>query len=415
MNFEQAWEYLLNSGGAGRKKGHDAILSVMAHFDNPQEKLRIIHVAGTNGKGSFCAMMGSVLKEAGYRVGVFTSPHLERVNERFTINGEEISDKDLAKYVTSIVSLSEDMYGKEDGFTYFEILTMVAFLHFHKQKVDFVLLEVGIGGRLDSTNIITKPLLSVIMSIGMDHMEMLGNTIEEIAREKGGIIKQDCPVVLYDDEPKVHNIFLEMARAKNAIVYKGSEVICNHDIMRIGLLGSHQGKNASVVFMAAVALEEMGAAQIGRDALDEGLARARHPGRMEIMAENPMIILEGAHNLQGVEACVKNFKRLDPMREVTIIMAMMNDKEYHHSINLFATFAARIIFTKPYYDGRAVNPHELAAVLEYSNKETFVREDCKDALELARSLSPEDGIILCTGSLYLVADIRKILMDERRA
>ncbi|MCL2574880.1 MAG: bifunctional folylpolyglutamate synthase/dihydrofolate synthase [Defluviitaleaceae bacterium] len=409
MNHEAAMEYLVNSFGQGRKKGMDAVLAALAALDNPQEKIKIIHVAGTNGKGSFCAMMGNILEEAGYRVGSFTSPHMEKFNERFTINGEMISDEDFARHLSKIAEISGQMYEDGDGFSYFELLTMLAFCYFYEQAVDFLLLEVGIGGRNDCTNVIKNPILSAIMAIGFDHMDILGDNLSDIAREKGGIIKKKCPVVLYDDVPLVYNIFKEIAADNNAKVYSSSNISLNG--YKIGLIGEHQRKNAQTVVAAINVLRDLGFS-VDDAHIYNGLEKTRHMGRMEIMGENPTIILEGAHNLQGAEAAAYNMQNLFVDKEITVIMGMMADKEFDKIVNVLAGSAKCVVFTKPFYDHRAADPKDLAACLTKDDRDVYIENDCTKAYETAKKITSADGVILVTGSLYLVGDIRTYIKRD---
>jgi dihydrofolate synthase/folylpolyglutamate synthase len=380
-------------------------------------------VAGTNGKGSFCAMLGSVLRAAGFRAGVFTSPHLERFNERFKINDVCISDEDFGRIIGQIASVSRLMFGAkefgtdskptEDSFSFFEILTIMAFIYFDEQKVDFLVLEVGIGGRLDSTNVLKSPLLSVIMAIGFDHMNILGNTLEEIAKEKGGIIKENRPLVLYDDVPLVYNIFKEMAKAKNAKIYHAADMPLPTDI-ELGLKGRHQADNAGVVLAACEALRDLGFPNIDDAAVREGLKNVHHAGRMEIVSHEPLVILDGAHNLPAAKACADYIKAAYADKEITLVLGIMSNKDYARVVETLAGIADRIVFTKPLYDARAVCPNELTGSLrglQANGKPAMAaaRDNCIDALELARKITPADGVILCTGSLYLVGDLRKYI------
>ena len=397
---EMAQEYLLGSYGAGRKKGMDAVLAALSRLGEPQEKIPIIHVAGTNGKGSFCAMMGAVLAAAGFCVGSFTSPHIEVFNERFTINGEMISDADFARHLGRLAEISREMFGEGDGFSYFEYLTMLAFCYFHEQSVDFLLLEVGIGGKNDCTNVIKSPVLSAIMAIGFDHMEILGNDLETIAGEKGGIIKKGRPVAIYDDVPQVSAVFKRISAEKGVKIYESGAVDLKG--LEIGLLGGHQQKNAAVVVAACHALQDLGFG-ISEADISEGLAKARHMGRMEIFGN---VILEGAHNLQGAQAAADNMRQMYEGREITVIMGMMADKELGKIVNTLAHIASKIIFTKPHYDFRAANPKDLADCLQGFENDVFIEDNCIDALNLAQKTAASDGMILVIGSLYLVGDIR---------
>lgn len=426
-----ARQCLFDSYGAGKKKGLAAMARALEILGNPHDRLNIIHVAGTNGKGSFCAMMASILAEAGLRAGCFTSPHIETFHERFAINGEMISDDDFALSMGRVVDASRAIYGDKDGFSYFEILTLVAFVYFYQKQVDVLLLEVGIGGRLDATNVIKSPLLAVIMSIGMDHMEILGDTLEQIAAEKAGIIKENCTVVLYPNIDLVYNIITDIALAKNAKVYNAGDInletientpyktvffakqeyfdkIC----IELSLAGHHQLQNAGVVIGAVAALNDAGynitAAHIKR-----GLANVRWHGRMEIVGESPTIILEGAHNLQGARAAANNMETLFAGKEITLVMGIMADKEFDDIVRTLAAFAKKVIFTKPIYDFRAAQPKGLMEALGASSKEIFTEDNCHAAIKKAMEITGTDGVIFCSGSLYLIGDLRKFLKEGK--
>jgi len=430
MNFEQAQAYLFASFGEGRKKGHGALLQALAAFGNPQEKLKIIHVAGTNGKGSFCKLMASILHASGLKVGVFTSPHMEVFNERLTINDAMITDEDFTAIMGHIAHISSQMFDGGDSFSFFEIWTLLAFIYFYKKEVDILLLEVGIGGRLDSTNVITSPLLSVIMSIGMDHMALLGNTIEEIAKEKGGIIKPNRPVALHDDQALVGGIFNQMADAAKAKQYLAKGILITSLEMGVdgssfvahlpdapplpitlGLVGDYQVENAKTALAACIALRDLGL-NIQIEHIQKGLKNAKHPCRMEIVKSNPPIVLEGSHNMQGVAACIKNMKALFPNQSITLLVAVLADKEFDEMINALAAIASKIVFTKPVYDFKAASTQALASSLRSFDGQVFLEDDCSKALKIAKDITCKNGVILCTGSLYLAGDIRRVLKQE---
>lgn len=403
MNMQQAQIYLETTYCPGRKKGLQAVEQAVLRLGVNQDEMKIIHVAGTNGKGSFCAMMSSVLDCAGFRVGTFTSPHLERLNERFVINGVQISDDDFLRILQDVIAVSNEVYGQDDGFTFFEIFVIIAFKYFYEQSVDFFVLEVGIGGTVDATNIVKSPILSAIMSIGMDHMEILGNTLEEIARQKGGIIKHNCPVCLYDDQAVVYNIFKGIASQHGAQIYHARDA--KLDEFEVALLGEHQLKNAAVVVAGCKALNDAGFA-ISSAHIKEGLKNARHPGRMEIIAKHPLTILEGAHNMQGCQACASYMREAFADRHITLVIGILQGKEYKEIVNTLADIAHTIIFTKPIYDFKANQPSELAAALLPTQKQVYVIDNCLQAIKQAKEVTPPNGVILVTGSLYLIGDIR---------
>jgi len=433
ITYEKAHEYLLNSYGNGKKKGLDIMRQALTLLGSPQEKLKIVHVAGTNGKGSVVAMLSSVLSETGYRTGAFTSPHLEIFNERLTINGQMISNEDFALYMADIIDISEQLFEKEDCFSYFEILTLLAFHYFKEKGVDILLLEVGIGGRLDATNVITKPILSIITAIGMDHMEILGDTIEKIAAEKGGIIKENCPVVLYDDQPVVYNILKDIAGSKNAEVYNaadfrlkplekdssGTEYVADFKDFgqifgKLGLAGDYQLQNAACVIAAASVLNQTDI-NISDIHLKNGLKNAKWPGRMESFETYPKIILEGAHNLQGTLAASNNIKELFGNKEITVVLGILNDKQYDEIVKILTAPASKVVFTKPNYDLRAVHPKDLVNCLDPISPptEVHVEESSFNALKKAIEITDKDGVIFCVGSLYLVGDLRSYIINGK--
>ena len=424
MDYNQAQAYLTASYEKGKKKGHDKMKAALEILGNPQNNLKIIHAAGTNGKGSFCAMLGSILQKAGFKIGFYSSPHLELINERFTINGQLISDWDFAKCMSKIAHVDKLLFN-DSGFSYFEILTLLAFVYFNESAVDILLLEVGIGGRLDATNVLESPLLSVIMSIGMDHMDILGNSIEQIAKEKAGIIKKDCPLALYPNTNAADGIIKQIAIENNAKIYHaadinisnarfgidGTKFTASHASfgnieISLSLIGRYQLQNAATCMAAVIALNDLGYS-ISPKHMQMGFCDVYWPGRMEIIDTHPTIVLEGAHNKEGAMAAAKNIQELFKDKEITLVMGILDDKEYEDIVRILAAGCNKIIFTKPIYDFRAVPPHDLAVALKGINAEMIVEENCHSAIEIAKSITIEDGIIFCTGSLYLIGDIRK--------
>ena len=431
MTFDEAQRYLLASYKTDNKKGLKELGRALEILGNPQDGLKIIHVAGTNGKGSVCAMLGSVLAAQGYRAGCFTSPHLEVVNERFTINGQMIGGGDFARHMAKVAHAAQKLYGPGGSFSFFEILTLIALDYFCESKVDFLLFEVGIGGRLDATNVIKSPILTIIMSIGMDHMEVLGDTVEKIAEEKAGIIKENCPVVLYPNPQMVYNVIAEIARTKNAKIYHINETIASgiestaeltkffvpHEYfgemcIELSLIGHYQMRNALTAIEAAAALARAGYA-IDACAVKRGLATVKWGGRMEIVAKNPMVVLEGAHNLQGAEAAARDMAFLFADKKITLLTGVLMDKEHDRIVRTLAAGADKVVFTKPLYDFKAVAPGVLAKALDghRADKEIYVVENCLEALQKAIEITCCDDVIFCSGSLYLVGDIRGVFVN----
>ena len=426
LNFLEANEYIIKKAiGYGNKKGLEAMELALKEMGMPQEKIPTIHIAGTNGKGSTCAMLSSILKDSGYRVGVYTSPHLEKINERFLINNEYISDSDFADIVQKIKNISDRVLSKGEKFSFFEILTMLAFEYFYTQKVDIIILEVGVGGRLDATNVIKKPLLSIITSISFDHMELLGDTIEKIATEKAGIIKKDRPVVISENIEEVYSVVEDIAYYNNSKLYKasdtkisnikssllGSEFNLEHNyygsfFAKMQLIGEYQIKNAKTAILSAFLLKELGY-KIERKNVENGIYNAKWAGRMEIISKKPIVIIDGAHNFDGAKYAASFLKKqADEGYNIISIIGISKEKEYDKIINLLSINSNKIIFTESSYAERAIDAGELSKIIK--NENTFIEQDYKKALELSYNFLENNGmdIIFCCGSLFLIADIR---------
>ena len=431
MNYNEAIHYLENCHRFGSKQGHTNFKNLMALFGEPQKKLKVIHIAGTNGKGSTCSMITSVLNEQGYKVGLFTSPHLEKYNERISISGECISDFEFAKQVELIKEKVFELFnGSDDYFSFFEIITAIAFNYFFKKNVDYVVLEVGLGGRLDSTNIIENPLVSVITSISFDHTEYLGNTISEIAKEKGGIIKQNSPVSLYLQDKEVYNVIKDICDEKNSELFYLQDYgvkICkqnfdgtifsveneyfHYENLEISLFGEYQVYNACNVLMTIEILKRNGVF-ISDNAIFNGLKKAKISGRMEVVSREPLFILEGAHNVGGTIYLNSFLKKLKSCnKKITIVIGILKDKNYIEMLQLLTEFSDNIIFTEVNSE-RAIKADNLLSLSETTNKKVFNEEDFKKAIDLAFKISDKNDCIICTGSLYLVGDVLKYIKQE---
>ena len=426
MNYEEAIRYINEIELFGSRPGLERITALMERLGNPQDDLKVIHVAGTNGKGSTTAMLTYILRENGYRVGTYTSPHLERYNERYMIDAENISDKYFAEYVSIIKAVCDDM---EDKPTVFEVLTAVAFKYFYDLKVDYVVLEVGMGGRFDATNVIKKPLLSVITSISLDHVEYLGDTIEKIAFEKGGIIKNNCPTALYRQAESVKNVIADICSERNSrLYYAESEKIdigrqdisgtvfsvkneyMDFEKVGITLLGDYQINNASLVLLACKALADSGVS-LKEELILSGIKKAKWHGRMEIVGENPIVLLDGAHNADGITVLSKSLKKYFGGKKITLVVGILGDKEYKKMVDTIAPLAARIVFTEP-MSRRKWHLDKLENFDELKNVDIYKQSDIKKAVETALSITEKDGVICCAGSFYLIGEIYKILGFE---
>lgn len=421
LDHIQALEYIRESLKFGSILGLERIEGLLERMDNPHRKLKYVHVAGTNGKGSTVAFISSILLSAGYRVGTYTSPSIERFNERIRVNCEDIENEALARITTDISGHIESIESEGlENPTEFEITTALAFQYFVDKACDIVVLEVGLGGRLDSTNVIESPEVCVITTIDYDHMEILGNTLSQIASEKAGIIKQGSDVVIYPQDEEAEKVIYEKADSVGAKVRKAdfdSIHILASDVfsqtfnyreltgLTIRLAGLHQTRNASVAIEAAKLLKEKGWA-IDEAPIRRGLESARWPGRFELLSEEPIFIADGAHNSQGVAMLRSNLEQLFPDRKITFIMGVLADKDYTEMISEMAPIAQRFI-TVDVDNKRALPCEELAEIIEEMDIEAIAAHDVHTAIRLAMLLAGNDGVICSFGSLYYVGKVRE--------
>lgn len=426
MDYNEAVSYIESSHRFGSKQGHKNFKKLMALLGNPQDNINAIHIAGTNGKGSTGSMIYQILEEQGYKTGLFSSPHLIKYNERIKFDGEYISDLDLSKHIEIVKNKVSELFNDDSVFfSFFEIITAAAFNYFAEKKADFVVLEVGLGGRLDSTNIIENPLVSVISTISFDHTEYLGNTISEIAREKGGIIKKNSFTVLYSQSKEVYNIIKDICLEKNSMLFYtedyGVEIIersfkgtifsvknnyFSYDKIFVGLLGDYQVFNACNSLMTVEALKKQNIV-ISDDAVFKGMANAQIRGRMEVIMKKPLFIIEGAHNNEGVD-CLNLFLRniKSGNKKITILIGILKDKDCSEMVFKLSEFCDNIIFTET-NNKRAVKAEILSEMENFGDKNIFVEKDFEKAVDLALNISDENDCIICAGSLYLAGDVLK--------
>jgi folylpolyglutamate synthase/dihydrofolate synthase len=426
MNYSEALEYIDLIYGLGSDLGLKRVEVLMEKMGNPQENIKIIHVAGTNGKGSTCAMLSNILIEQGYKVGVYTSPHLKDYNERYTVNNVCISNDDFAKHMGIVKTSCDELV--EEGIitqpTIFEVITALAFNYFAHQKVDYLILEVGLGGRFDATNIIHKPVLSIITSISMDHMEFLGNTLSSIAFEKGGIIKENCPVVLYTQCDEVYEIVKTIAKERNAKLYfakeQGTTVLSQNiagtifDIeneyisyshVKLGLLGDYQINNAATVLLACKALRDSGV-ELSKKSILAGLEKVKWSGRMEIVETDPIVILDGAHNIDGIHLLAQSLEHYFKNKKLTLLIGILGDKEYEKMIEMLLPLASKIVLTEP-NNSRKWDIDTLTETIANFKIETYREKDIEKAYSLAKSITAKEDVLCCAGSLYLIGELCK--------
>ena len=414
MTYEEAIAYIHGMYWRGSKLGLTRTIELCRLLGDPQKKLKFIHVAGTNGKGSTCAMLSRILCAEGYRTGLFVSPYVDRFNERIQLNNSPISDQDLAEIITEIAPIVDAM---ENLPTEFEVITAAAFLYYARMNCDYVVLEVGLGGEKDSTNVIDTPLLSIITAIDYDHMHILGNTIEEIASAKAGIIKDGGTVLFYGQ----HEAALPVIRA--ACEKHGAELhvvdrstiregtydlhgqtfsYLDYKDLRLGLLGKYQMNNAATVIDAVALLREKGVA-ISDEALRTGLKETAWPARFELLREDPPFFVDGGHNPHGVRGTVETYKRLFPDRKAKIIMGMMRDKDVSTSVVLLMQIASEFYTVTPNND-RAMPSEELAELIRSCGASATPFASVADAIETAaRGEEPS----LAVGSLYMAGEVHE--------
>ena len=427
MKYQEAIKYITEVGNFGSNYGLERTYKLLEFLDNPQGKLKIIHVAGTNGKGSTTAMITSMLKEAGYKVGMYTSPFLEEFEERIQINGENIPKEKLAQLITKIKYAVDKVI--EEGYnhpTEFEIITVLMFLYFATEEVDFAVVEVGLGGRLDSTNVIT-PILSVITSISFDHTNLLGNTLEEIATEKAGIIKSGIPTVIYPQEEvaeivisskcqeldsKLYKINKEDAKLINIIkedkIYQQVKVKLDDEYdVKLPLLGEHQILNLAVALKALEVIKDK-APKLNRESIVKSLATVRWNGRLEIMSNSPYVVIDGAHNIQGITQLDKNIKKYFEYKDMYLILGILADKDVEDMVKVI-TPKAKKVFTVTPNSMRAETAEELMNEVKKYNESCEAYNDYKNAFEDALKLCKKDDLLLISGSLYMIGEMRGII------
>lgn len=428
MNYDVMVKYLLDIPKFGVKAGLDNIKTLMDRLGNPEDKLKVIHVAGTNGKGSVCTMLSYILTEQGYTTGLFTSPHLIHINERFKINNHDISNDELIEVFMIVKNEIDKMVNQGHNHpTFFEVMVALAFVYFNRNKVDYVVLETGLGGRLDSTNIIKAPLVSVITAIGFDHIDVLGNTIEEITKEKAGIIKAGSPTVLYYEFDSVYRIVKDVCINKESKLYSFKEIdykisnrnknnidfsinnkYYNYEKVYLNVTPTYQVINASITLTVIEAIRDEGVI-VTKDNVTNGLAKFKWPGRMEYIAHN--MIVDGAHNLEGIETLIHELNQLNVDHPINLLFACMKDKPYEEMIKglILCSNVNHIIVTQLDSD-RAVDVNTLESIfLEkgFSNITKFT--DIEEALTYGRELARQEQTVCCLGSLYLVGYIKNII------
>lgn len=427
MNYKETINYIKKVGNFGSNYGLERTERLLEILGNPHKKLNVIHIAGTNGKGSTTSMIASILIEEGFNVGMYTSPFLEEFEERIQINRQNIKKNDLANYMDYIKEAVDKVI--EEGYnhpTEFEIITCLMFKYFYDKKVDYAVVEVGLGGRLDSTNVV-NPLLTVITSISLDHTNILGNTLEEIAREKGGIIKKNTPLILYPQKEEALKELQNISKEKSAKIYevkkddaKLLEIIKNDDFYQkikikgefntynanLRLLGEHQILNCAVAVRAVEVLSKIQGFQIKN--IEKGIENARWIGRLEVLNKNPLVVIDGAHNIQGITTLKENVSKYFNYKNIILLIGILADKQVEDMIKVITPMSKHIIALTPHSD-RAELGVKLKEEIEKFNKNVESFESYETAFKKALSIAREDDLILVTGSLYMIGEMRGII------
>jgi len=430
LNFIEAIQFIENSHSFGTKLDLEHIKVVLALLGNPQKQLKFIHIAGTNGKGSTSSFIHSMLKAEGYKVGLFTSPHLQCFTDRIRINGINISTEDFAVYASIIKEQISPLL--EQGFNnpaLFDIATLIGMMYFAREQVDYVVLEVGLGGLNDATNIIDESLASVITPIGVDHIDVLGSDISKIAYHKAGIIKPKGIVISHWQNPIVEKVIAEVARKQDAqlnFLRKDDIILCQQDFReqtfhldtpwgllsdcKIRMIGDHQICNSALAAQTLITLRENQKLTISNEAIYKGLYENYWAGRLELLQDNPLILVDGAHNVQGSEVLASAIEKYFKDKKINLVIGMLKDKDVDGVLNNLIPLCSKVIFTRP-NNPKAMDPEELANRVHFFGKESYITQTIEESVVLAFENATFDEVTIFTGSLYLIGDVRSIITN----
>lgn len=424
LEFKDAEKRINSLMKFGMKLGLERIRKLLNLIGNPQNNLKFIHVAGTNGKGSACTMTASILTQAGYKTGLFISPYITCFRERMQISNRMISENEISEILDEIMPIVEKMAEHHEFITEFELITAIALKWFSDNNCDIVVLEVGLGGRFDATNVIDNPIISVIMSISLDHTSILGDKIEQIAFEKSGIIKPKSTTIIYPEQKeKALKVILKVAREqKNKIIVPelskikiitsdiyGTRFKYKNMLIELPFVGEHQIKNVSVVLSIIAVLREYGM-KISNSDLILGLKNAKHPARFELISKNPLVILDGSHNPDGVKSLALILNKNLADKKLFAIIGMLQDKDVESSLKILGPLFSEIIVTSP-NNPRALPADKLCDIAVKFCKNVKIVENKQEAVNYSLSkLCNETALVIC-GSLYLASEIRPVLIE----
>jgi len=417
--YEKCLKAMYSLHRFGIKLGLDIIGGMLSSLGNPQDTYHCIHIAGTNGKGSVASALATILQKAGYRTGLYTSPHLVHFNERICVDNAPISNDAIVAAHEKVINA---FTGDREN-TFFELTTAMALYEFGRQNVDWAIVETGMGGRLDATNVL-NPDLCIITNISLEHQSYLGNTIAEIAGEKGGIIKRAVPVITGVRQPEAIQTIEALAGEKAAPLFRFKEafdirpltddtfgyrgVATDLDALAVGLAGDHQLENAALVLAACEALNRAGKVAIAEAAMRTGLLENNWPGRLEIVAEAPTILLDGAHNLVACESLAHFLETRFSDRHITLVVGILDDKPYEKMLELLVPPCKKLVLTRPIID-RALEPEALLPIVKSYGKETTIIPGVPEAVNHAIEKAGPDEVVCVAGSLYVVGEARQML------
>jgi len=417
MTYDAALQFFQSTYRFGSKPGLERITELLGLLGNPQDALRFIHIAGTNGKGSTSVLCESILREAGYKTGLFISPYVENLRERIQVNREMIDETAFARHMAEVCRALEQM---SEPITEFEVLTALALLHFKEEQCDPIVFEVGLGGRFDATNAISKKEVAIITKIALDHTEYLGTTLAQIAAEKAGILKEDTILITcFGQEDEVLQVFKNTA--KNLIISSppensnihadGADFTYQGSPFSIQLRGNHQLQNAGMALEAMYFLRKKGY-NISDNAISSGLKNAWFHGRLEKIGENPIILIDGAHNENGVHALTEYMDAFLQGKKLTVICGMLSDKDFHYCIKELASRADSYFAIQP-DNPRALTAKENAKVAQQYCSDIRAHESIKDAVEKALDECTENSCIIIGGSLYFIGDAKRFVQEYK--
>lgn len=426
MKYEEAMKYITEVGNFGSNYGLERTYKLLEHLGNPERDLKLIHIAGTNGKGSTTSMITEILMGEGYKVGMYTSPFIEEFEERIQINRNNIPKESLAILMDEIkVAVDKVIEAGYNHPTEFEIITVLMLLYFKKENIDFGVIEVGLGGTLDSTNVI-KPIIQVITSISFDHTNLLGNTLEKIAREKAGIIKRGIPTVIYPQQEEILRVIKNKCFEMDSELYiannenlKFKNIVnldkpyqllkYNNEIdILLPLLGEHQIINLSVAMQAIEVLNNKNIIDISIANIVKSIKNVSWKGRLEVLSNNPYVVIDGAHNIQGIKTLSRNIKKYFKYENLYLILGILADKDVEEMIKIITPMAKKVY---------SVTPNSIRGELAESLKDEVSKfnKNCKafdkyeEAYLEALNDASEKDLILASGSLYMIGDMRKII------